>query len=424
MNPNLVNATSCEGLAFKRVRHDHATVPPAMLRPDHPAMTLLLGALVAVAPLAMDIYLPAMPAMTAALRATPEEVQLTVSVYMFGWGMAQLFAGPLADRFGRKPTLNGGLLVFVVASIACALARSIDMLIAARFVQALAMATVVVVPRAIVRDLYAGDRAAHALSTMMLVLAVVPVVAPLVGAELSVRIGWRSNFTFVAICGALAWAAVRYGLPETLALRDQHALKLGRMAGNWQEALRSRQLVGFLLVVTFATCGLFAFLAGSAFVFVDGMSTGERGYAVYFGLVMLGSFIGAWLARRIVVGIGLRRVIALGTVLLMLAGSMLAALAWSDVRHPLAVALPMLLYMVAYMFAVPQATAGALTPFPHIAGSVASLLSFVQLVGAATCAFIVGAVYDGTGRPMATAIAVASLLAFVASRTLVPPNRA
>jgi DHA1 family bicyclomycin/chloramphenicol resistance-like MFS transporter len=387
-------------------------------------MTLLLGALVAIAPLAMDIYLPAMPAMTTALRATPEEVQLTVSIYMFGWGVAQLFAGPLADRFGRKPALNGGLVVFVVASIACALAQSIGMLIAARFVQALAMATVVVVPRAIVRDLYAGDRAAHTLSTMMLVLAVVPVVAPFVGAELSVRIGWRSNFTFVALCGAIAWVAVRYGLPETLASPDAHALKFRRMTGNWLDALRSRPLVGFLLVVTFSTCGLFAFLAGSAFVFVDGMSTGERGYALYFGLVMLGSFIGAWLARRIVVGIGLRRVIALGTVLLVVSGGTLVALAWSGVRHPLAVALPMLLYMVAYMFTVPQATAGALTPFPHIAGSVTSLVSFVQLVGAATCAFLVGTAYDGTGRPMATAIALVSVLAFVAARTLVPPTRA
>ena len=393
-----------------------------MLRPDHPAMTLLLGALVAIAPLAMDIYLPAMPAMTAALRATPEQVQLTVSIYMFGWGAAQLVAGPMADRFGRKPTLNAGLLVFVAASVACASATGVGMLIAARFVQAVAMATVVVVPRTIVRDLYTGDRAAHALSTMMLVLAVVPVLAPLIGAELSARIGWRSNFAFVAICGAFAWAAVRYGLPETLASPDPHALAVSRILGNWGRALRSLQLVGFLLVMTFTTCGLFAFLAASAFVFVDGMATDERAYAVYFGLVMLGNFIGAWFARRIVIRIGLRRVIARGAAMLLVAGVTLAALAWSDVRHPLAVALPMLLYMTAYMWTVPQATAGALTPFPEIAGSVASLLAFVQLVGAATCAFLVGAAYDGTGRPMATAIAVASLLAFVASRALVTPE--
>ncbi len=149
--------------------------PLYMLRPDHPAMTLLLGALVAIAPLAMDIYLPSMPAMTRSLAATPEQVQLTISVYMLGWGAAQLFAGPLSDRFGRKPALIGGLVVFMLASIACALSTQIGALVASRFVQAVAMATVVVVPRAIVRDLYEGDRAAHTLSTMMLVLSVAPV---------------------------------------------------------------------------------------------------------------------------------------------------------------------------------------------------------------------------------------------------------
>lgn len=389
-----------------------------MLRPDHPAMTLLLGMLVATAPVAMDIYLPAMPAMTEALRATPEAVQLTVSVYMFGWGAAQLVAGPLADRFGRKPALTGALVLFVLASAACALATSIGMLIAARFVQALAMATVVVVPRAIVRDLYAGNQAAHALSTMMLVLAVAPVVAPLVGAELSIRLGWRSNFAFVAIFGAVALLAVRYVLPETLAVVNPHALRPSRMLANWGRALRTRGFVGFLLVNMCSTAGLFAFLAGSAFVFVDGFATGARGYALHFGLVMLGSFAGAGLARRIVLRIGLQRLIAHGTLGLLMSGALLAALAWSGVRHPLAVALPMFLYMAAYMCTVPQSTAGALTPFPEIAGSVASLLAFVQLIGAATCAFLVGATYDGTGRPMATAIATVALLAFVAFRLL------
>ena len=125
-----------------------------------------------------------MPAMARALAATPADVQLTLSVYMFGWGAAQLVAGPVSDRFGRKPVLAWGLVVFTLASVACAMSRDIATLIAWRFVQAVAMATVVVVPRAIVRDLFAGDRAAHALSTMMLVLSVAPVLAPILGAEL------------------------------------------------------------------------------------------------------------------------------------------------------------------------------------------------------------------------------------------------
>ena len=390
-----------------------------MLRSDHPAITPLLGALVALAPLAMDIYLPSTPSMTHSLSATPEQVQLTISIYMFGWGAAQLLAGPVSDRLGRKPALVGGLLIFVVASIACALSTNITMLIAARFVQAIAMATVVVVPRAVVRDLYHGDQAAHTLSTMMLVLSIAPVAAPLLGAELHLRFGWQSAFVFVAIYGALACCFVVLALPETLAHRDPHALRLSKMLANWCEALRSPRIVGFLLINTFATCGLFAFLTGSAFVYVDALGSGERGFALYYGIVMLGNFVGAWLARRAVIGIGLERVIGQGSALLVAAGTTMAALAWANVRHPLAVTLPMLMYMLAYMWVVPQATAGALTPFPKRAGSISALMSFTQFVIAAACAFAVGALYDGTSRSMATAIALSAVGVFAAFRALV-----
>ena len=382
-------------------------------------MTLLLGALVAIAPMAMDIYLPSTPSMTVALAATPEQVQLTISVYMLGWGLAQLLAGPLSDRFGRKPALIGGLALFIVASLACALSTSIDALVTARFIQALAMATVVVVPRAIVRDLYDGDRAAHALSTMMLVLSVAPVAAPLLGAELHVHFGWRAGFVFVAIYAVLACAAVVLALPETLAVSDPAALRITRMIGNWVVALRSRRLVGFLLINVACTCGLFAFLAGSAFVFVDSLRSGERGYALHFGAVMLGNFIGAWLARRIVVRIGLHRLIGRGASLLALAGATMAVLAWTGVRHPLAVTLPMFTFMLAYMWVLPPATAGALTPFPASAGNVASLLSFAQFIIAAGCAYLVGIAYDGTPRPMATAIGIAALAASIAYRGMI-----
>ena len=394
----------------------------AMLRADHPAMSLLLGALVALAPLAMDIYLPSMPSMTRALSATPDDVQLTISVYMFGWGVAHLVAGPLSDRHGRKPVLVIGLLVFVAASIACALSTTLAALVAARFVQAVAMAAVVVVPRAIVRDLFAGDRAAHMLSTMMLVLSVAPVAAPLVGAELQLRLGWQASFAFVAIYGAFAVAAVVLALPETLATPDHEALRLRRMLDNWMQALRSREVVGYLVINTAMTCGLFAFLAGSAFVFVDALASGERGFALNFGTVMFGNFVGAWLARRVVIRIGLTRVVAYGSVMVVIAGVSMALLAWAGMRDPLAVTLPMLLFMLAYMWIVPQATAGALTPFPRMAGSVSSLMSFSQFVTAAGCAYVVGGAYDGTPRPMATAIALSAIVALVAFRTLVPRN--
>jgi DHA1 family bicyclomycin/chloramphenicol resistance-like MFS transporter len=364
--------------------------------------------------------------MTQALGASADEVQLTLSVYMFGWALAQLYAGPVSDRVGRRTALLWALVVFTAASLACALARDVHTLIVARFVQAFAMATVVVVPRAVVRDLHAGDRAAHMLSTMMMILSVAPIVAPLIGAELLTAFGWRSNFTVVALYGAVLWAAVRFGLPETLARRDAEALAPGTSLGNWGRALAARRYRGFLLAVAFSTCGLFAFLAGSAFVFVVGLGSGERAYAVYFGLVMLGCLAGAAVARRVVRRIGLERLIERGAQVELAAGAVMAALAWLGVREPLAVVVPMFVFMAAYMAVVPQATAGALTPFPEIAGSAASLLSFAQFVIAATAALVVGLAFDGTPRPMATGILAAAALTWVSFRILVrrpaPPH--
>jgi DHA1 family bicyclomycin/chloramphenicol resistance-like MFS transporter len=382
-----------------------------MLAPDRPAMTLLLGALVAAAPLAMDIYLPSMPAMTRALGATADEVQLTLVVYMFGWGAAQLFAGPVSDRFGRRPALVASLAVFTVASIVCALAPNVRTLIVARLFQAVSMATVAVVPRAIVRDLHSGDRAAHMLSTMMLVLAVAPVVAPVLGAELHVALGWQANFAFVALYGGALLGVVAFALPETLAARDAHALDPRSMVANWATALRSRRFVGFTLAAAFMMAGLFAFLAGSAFVFVEGFGAGERAYGLWFGSVMLANFAGAAIARRVVRRTGLERVIGVALVVALAAGAAMAVLAWLDVRHPLAVAAPMFAFMMAYMGIVPQATAGALTPFPRIAGSASSLMSFAQFGIASLAALMVGLAFDGTARPMATAIFAAAALA-------------
>ena len=380
------------------------------------ASTLLLGALTAAAPFAMDSYLASMPSMTHALHASTAEVQLTLSVYMYGWGAAQLFAGPLSDRFGRRPALLWALAVFVVASIVCALSRSVFMLIGGRLVQALSMASIAVVPRAIVRDLHAGDKAAHILSVMGIVLGIAPIVAPLVGSNLHVAFGWQSNFVLVALYGIVLWIFVRRTLPETLAAPDLRATSPRAMAANFARLLRSPSYVGFMLVAAFAFSGLFAFLAGSAFVFVSVMGEGERGFGVMFGTVMLGNILGAVIGSRLVRRIGIARQVRLGTACMLVAGVVLGALALLDVRHPLAVIAPMFAYMLTFQLTMPSSIAGALTPFPRIAGSASSLLAFCQFIVASSAALVVGLTLDGTTRPMALTIAVASLLAFASLR--------
>ena len=263
-------------------------------------MTLLLGALIGIAPFTMDIYLASMPSMTHALAATPEEVQLTLSVYMYGWGFAQLVAGPLSDRHGRRPALLYGLAVFVAASIACALSRNVYVLIAARLVQALSLAPIAVVPRAIVRDLHSGDKAAHMLTLMGVVLGIAPVAAPIIGSHVHVLFGWQANFVLVALYGAVLWAFVLRTLPETLARRDVAATRPAVILANYGRLLRSRTFRGYMLVAASGFSGLFAFIAGSAFVFVSVLGEGERGFGLMFGVVMLGNITGSVLGSRLV----------------------------------------------------------------------------------------------------------------------------
>jgi DHA1 family bicyclomycin/chloramphenicol resistance-like MFS transporter len=293
------------------------------------------------------------------------------------------------------------------------------MLIAARAVQAFAMATVAVVPRAVVRDLYAGDRAAHMLSLMGVVLGVAPVLAPIIGSHLHVWLGWQANFFFVAAYGALVLAWVAASLPETLARPEPRATDPVVMMRNFARLGRSRRFLGYASVAAFTMSGLFAFLAGSAFVFVDVLGQGEQGFGFLFGAVMLGNITGATIGSRLVTRWGIDRMILRASWLVLVAGLMLAVLAWAGVRHPLAVVVPMFVYMVGLMTTMPQATAGALTPFPDIAGSASSLLSFAQFVVASTAALAVGLTFDGTPRAMTTVIAIAAVLAFTAFRSLI-----
>jgi DHA1 family bicyclomycin/chloramphenicol resistance-like MFS transporter len=384
-----------------------------------PASTILLGALIAAAPFAMDIYLASMPSMTRALAASPREVQLTLTVYMYCWGAAQLVAGPLSDRYGRRPVLLGGLVVFVLASSACALATTVGMLIAARGAQALAIAAIAVVPRAVVRDQYSGDRAAHVLSLMGMVLGVAPVVAPILGSHVHLWFGWQANFVLVALYGTVLLGCVYAALPETLRTRDMTATRPAVVVTNYRRLLCSRRFVGYMLVAAFTMAGLFAFLAGSSFVFVTVMGQGEQGFGLLFGAVMLGNITGATIGSRLVRRWGIDTMIRRASILLVGAGLAVAALAWAGVAHPLAVVVPMFFYMVALMTTMPQATAGALTPFPEIAGAASSLLSFVQFGLASTAALAVGLAFDGTSRAMATVTAAGAVCAFVAFRLLI-----
>jgi DHA1 family bicyclomycin/chloramphenicol resistance-like MFS transporter len=395
-----------------------------MFGPNSPYLTMLLGALAALGPMSMDIYLVSMPSMTTALSATVNEVQLTISIYMVGFGMAQLLYGPLSDRFGRRPALIGGLFLHIVASIAAALANSITLLIVARLFQAIGMCGGIVVTRAVVRDLHTREQAARTFSYMQMVTGLAPLAAPIIGSYLHVAFGWRANFIFVGGCGVLALMAVLTLLGETNRHPDREALSPRRFLRNVRVLLSSRNFIGYLLTMGFLGGGLFAFLSGSSFVFLHVFGFEESYFGYLFAFVMVGNLVGAHISGRLVMRVGIPRLLASGLVLAVLSGLVMAALAFAAVPHVLAVLGPMFMFMVAFQMVWPQAMAGALSPFPHIAGYASSVLGVLQFGLPALVGIGVAATFDGTSRPMAGMIAIMAILAALAYRALVDAHPA
>lgn len=394
-----------------------------MLRPDSFALIAALGALAALAPLSNDIYLVSLPSMTEAFDASVGRVQLTLTAFMVGFALGQYIYGPLSDRFGRRPLMLAGLALYVVASVVAATAATVEVLIVARFLQAIGMSSGPVLGRAVVRDLYDRESAARLLSYMAVVAGFAPVVAPIIGSQFHVTFGWRANFAFVALYGLIALAVVALHFGETNKRLDPEALRLRRMAGNVRTLLSSRLYLGYALTASCVGSGLFAFISGSPFVFLKVLGFAAADFGYLFGFCMAGYLVGSWISGRFVLRLGMDRLLRLGIALALVGGLSMTLLAALHVNHVAAILGPMFVFMFAFALVLPQAMAGALTPFPHIAGNASSLIGLCQYGLSAVVGTAVAALFDGTQGPMAGAIGVMALLAALAYATLVRPAR-
>src|ERR1043166_2873195 len=281
-----------------------------MLRPDTFALTALLALLTALGPLAVDMYLPSFPEIGRLLGASPATVQLTLSLYRGSCAIGQIVYGPLSDRWGRIPVLRAALVVYCAASLACALAPSIETLLAARAFQALGSSGAVVLARAVVRDLYAGARAGRELSLMGAIMALAPVFAPMIGGVLQSAIGWRSHFVLQIAFGLIAAYFVWRRLPETLRVATPGPFSLRAIIAGYAEIARNRAVLAYvgLLAVSFA--GVFAWISGSSFVLQEIYGLSALSFAAASG----GYLAGTAVATRIVTRLGLDRTIGIGTV--------------------------------------------------------------------------------------------------------------
>jgi MFS transporter, DHA1 family, multidrug resistance protein len=397
---------------------DAGSVAGSRPTPVSTGFMALLVAMSALAPMSLQIFVPALPAIQAHYAVSPGVAQLALSLSILANAVAALSYGPLSDRFGRRPVVLSGLLIFIAGSILCALAPTIGVLIVGRIVQAGGGAAGMVIARAIVRDRYERDRAASMIAYLTMAMVVAPMLAPAVGAVLLDLAGWRAIFVAVTAVGCLLLWRTRQSLAETHAGGSGAAGWSGLLAATGL-LLRSGAFVSYVLQSAFAIAVFFAFVAGAPYYMIDILDRPATEYGLYFIEVSLGFMAGNFAAARLTTRIGLDRMVLIGSGLVLvgtgLAAFMLASWSWTM----MALIGPMMLTTFGNGLAIPNAQAGAINVDPLLAGTASGLAGFSQMLCAALVSQAVGMLQNGTPYPMLgfmVGCAALSLAGFVLPR--------
>jgi DHA1 family bicyclomycin/chloramphenicol resistance-like MFS transporter len=375
-------------------------------------LALLLGALTAIGPLAIDTYLPALPTIARDMGTSTALVQISLSMYFVGIALGQAFYGPLSDRFGRKPALYLGLALFIGASIGCALSTRVEALIGFRFVQALGGCAPIVVPRAVVRDYFDQRGSVRMLSMLMLVMGLAPILAPLAGGQLLTRLGWRSIFWAHAAYGSIWLAAAAVWLPESLRAHNRRREPIREVVRVYQRLLGDRAFMGHVLTGALVFAGLLAYISGSPFVFIELFHVSPQRFGLFFGVnafgIMAAAQANGWLARRT----DADRILRLVLPVTLVAGAALLASAASGFGGFAGILVPLFVYIATHGFVMPNTTALAMSPHGAVAGSASALLGSVQFILGSAAGTLVGIAANGTAVPLAAVIAGCAAGAF------------
>ena len=382
---------------------------PAAASPSF-RLAALLTTLVALGPLSTDLYLPSLPTLAKIFATDAARVQLTLSVFLAGFAVAQLAYGALSDRFGRRPLMLGGLALYLLASVGCLFAQSIEMLIAARFVQAVGACAGPVLGRAIVRDVWGPLDAVRILAYVSGSMALAPLVGPTLGGFLTVWFGWQSNFALLALFSALQVTAGWYWLGESNSHLDPTATRPDRILGNFRILLVDRNYVGYLLALAFSYSALFAFISGSSFVLIQRFALSPQVFGMCFGLVVAGYASGSILSGRLVRRQGGDRLLLLGGWIGAAAGATMWGLDLAGVGHIAAVLGPMFFVTLSAGLVMSNAVGQALAPYPKMAGAAASLMGFCQMGVAALVGTLVGHGVDSSASVLPMTVAACCLL--------------
>jgi DHA1 family bicyclomycin/chloramphenicol resistance-like MFS transporter len=377
----------------------------------HPGVVVIVAVGFALNGLSTDMTVASLPGMVRYFGIGVSQAQATLSVFVFAFAFSQVVYGPLSDRFGRRPLLLAGLSIYVLGTLACMLAPTIEALIAARFVQGIGCCAGTVVGRALVRDVHGAEGAARMMGYISACTALLIMSGPIVGGWLEQQFGWRAIFAFHAIVGVGMIAAIALLLGESNLEPDPGATRVGRTLSNYAVLLSNRDFVGHALTVAFSYGCIMAFLSGSSFVLMGLLGVEPWEFGLLLGATITGFIVTSFLTGKLVMRLGIGRLLAIGTPMLAASGTLMAALAVAGVVSIAAIMAPYFLLLLASGLIQPSATAGAIGPFPRIAGTASSLLGVIQLATGALVGFAVGRLYDGTPVPMAAAVALCSLAA-------------
>ena len=374
---------------------------------------VILGLLSVIGPLAIDMYLPALPAIGVDLGASDAVIQRSLMAYMAAVAVCQLVYGPLSDMFGRKPPLYFGMAVFVVGSVGCALAPNADMLILFRFLQGVGACASMSLPRAIVRDNHTGAEAAQLMSLIMLVFSVSPILAPLSGSFVIAFGDWRAMFWVMTVVGVLGLLLLVFALRETRPREARLDSGLGSALRAYGTLLRDWRFLGLTLIGTFGMSSFMAFLGNSSFVYIDHYGLTPTQYSLAFSVNAVSFFAVSQMTGWLVGRFGLNRVVRVAVAGYTASMLTLFAVVMAGIDSVFVLGGFMFVAFGFLGLVLPSTGVLAMEEQGDIAGSASALMGTVQMIAASVVMGIVGAFGDGTARPMVIAFAACAILAFV-----------
>jgi len=370
---------------------------------------ITLAGLVAVMAVSTDLYLPAIPQLVENFGASISQGQVTLSIFLLGFAVGQLFYGSISDTYGRKPVIYLGLAIYLLATLGCAVAQDIDTLIAARFIQGLGGASGPVLARAIISDSYSRKDAARVMAAIAGAMALVPAIAPVFGSWLLYFFNWRAHFVLLLILGLITVVAVSR-LQESCKTIGDAPLKLSQIFSQFSLCLSKRKFVGYALCGGATYAAMFCYISTTSFIVIDLLGVEPEFFGYTFMSVVFGYIAGAVTSSRLVNRWGVIRVLTLGQAVGLSAAGLLLLLAYFDIYRLVPVLLAFFLVFMTGGLCLSISQMGAISELPKNAGKASSVFGFMQITFAALLGYLVGLFYSGTLVPTAIGVTVAILL--------------